>query len=72
MTELCRWFGVPKWTVCYRPDKAVPTVQESWMLPITRRQIASRIIGEWMDFRGSRSPPRSLSMATPAMAYAAA
>jgi putative transposase len=28
ISKLCRWFGVPRRTVYYRPVKSVPKVQE--------------------------------------------
>jgi hypothetical protein len=34
MAKLCRWFGVPRRTVYYKPVKASPTVQERFANPI--------------------------------------
>jgi hypothetical protein len=34
MTKLCRWFGVPRRTVYYKPVKTEPKVQERFAAPI--------------------------------------
>ena len=34
ISQLCRWFGVPRRTVYYRPTKAAPTLQERFVAPI--------------------------------------
>ena len=34
MSQLCRWFEVPRRTVYYRPTKAAPRVQERFEKPI--------------------------------------
>jgi putative transposase len=34
ISKLCRWFGVPRRTVYYRPTKAEPKVQERFATPI--------------------------------------
>ena len=34
MSQLCRWFEVPKRTVYYKPCKAPPKVQERFEKPI--------------------------------------
>jgi putative transposase len=34
LATLCRWFGVPRRTVYYRPVKAAPKVQDRWAVPI--------------------------------------
>ena len=33
-SKLCRWFGVPRRTVYYKPTKAVPKVQDRFAMPI--------------------------------------
>ncbi len=32
--KLCRWFDVPRRTVYYRPGKALPKLQERYVVPI--------------------------------------
>jgi putative transposase len=34
VSKLCRWFGVPRRTVYYRPTKKAPVVQERFSHPI--------------------------------------
>ena len=34
ISKLCRWFGVPRRTVYYRPTKAPPKLQEHFVAPI--------------------------------------
>ncbi|MBB3226760.1 hypothetical protein FHW69_001350 [Luteibacter sp. Sphag1AF] len=34
MVQLCRWFGVARRTIYYRPTKAPPKVQEALALPV--------------------------------------
>jgi putative transposase len=34
MVKLCRWFGVARRTVYYRPTKALPKVQEAPAAPV--------------------------------------
>ena len=34
VSQLCRWFEVPRRTVYYRPTKAAPKVQEELAMPI--------------------------------------
>ena len=34
VSQLCRWFGVPRRTVYYRPTKALPKVRPEWAEPI--------------------------------------
>jgi len=34
VAKLCRWFDVPRRTVYYRPTKAVPKLQERFVVPI--------------------------------------
>ncbi len=37
VSKLCRWLGVPRRTVYYRPTKKVPIVQERFAQPIKQR-----------------------------------
>ena len=30
ISKLCRWFGVPRRSVYYKPVKAAPKLQEHW------------------------------------------
>ncbi len=34
LSQLCRWFGVPRRTVYYQPTKAAPKVDEQLAVPI--------------------------------------
>ena len=34
VSQLCRWFGVPRRTVYYRPTKKAPTLQQRFVQPI--------------------------------------
>lgn len=34
ISQLCRWFGIPRRTVYYKPTKKQPTVQERFATPI--------------------------------------
>lgn len=34
ISKLCRWFGVPRRTMYYRPVKAPPNLQERFVTPI--------------------------------------
>jgi putative transposase len=34
ISKLCRWFGVPRRTVYYRPVKSEPKLQERFVTPI--------------------------------------
>ena len=36
ISQLCRWFGVPRRTVYYRPTKKPPMVQERFARPIRK------------------------------------
>ena len=37
MVKLCRWFGVARRSVYYRPTKASPTVKSELAVPSSRR-----------------------------------
>jgi putative transposase len=34
ISQLCRWFGVPRRTVYYRPSRKPPAIQERFEMPI--------------------------------------
>jgi len=63
MTKLCRWFGVPRRTVYYKPVKAAPRVQERFAAPI-KQLIESEprsVIGQWRACCASTRTPCSAS-----------
>ena len=42
ISQLCRWFGIPRRTVYYRPTSKTPIVQERFADPI--KQMIERIL----------------------------
>jgi len=36
VTKLCRWFGVPRRTVYYKPTKAPPKIDPKFEIPIKK------------------------------------
>ena len=34
ISKLCRWFGVPRRSVYYKPVKAAPKLQDRWVAPV--------------------------------------
>ncbi|WP_419204477.1 hypothetical protein [Bordetella trematum] len=45
VSKLCRWFGVPRRTVYYRPAKSAPKVDPKYVAPIKAMIEASPLFG---------------------------